>query len=81
MSQVMQYGFPHREWLLCENPVCSEKATFMATETGPNAKLQIFGCTEHISQLTIARPNHVSMRLLKLKTPGERNVSTAAEKS
>lgn len=76
MSQVMQYGFPVHDWLLCENPVCEEKATFLATETGPNAKdnKEVFGCTEHISQLTLHKP---SMRLVKLKTPGERNVTPA----
>jgi hypothetical protein len=77
MSQVMQYGFPARDWLLCENPVCEEKATFVAFEVLPvplpsrGKAMEIYGCTEHISQLTLGRP---TMRLVKLKTPGERRV-------
>jgi hypothetical protein len=76
MSQVLQYGFPVHDWLLCENPVCEDRATFMATEVGTNIKdpKEIFGCIEHISQLTIAKP---SMRLVKLKVPGERNAAPA----
>lgn len=73
MSQVLRYGFPAQDWLLCENPVCEDKATFMATEVLSNAtgNKEIFGCTDHISQLTAHKP---SMRLVKLKVPGERNV-------
>jgi hypothetical protein len=76
MSQVMQYGFPSRDWLLCENPVCEEKATFVATggDPRPGTPREIFGCTDHISQLTVGKP---AMRLVKLKTPGERNVAPA----
>jgi hypothetical protein len=72
MSQVLRYGFPAADWLLCENPVCEDRAMFMATEALATGKSkEVFGCTEHISQLTLHKP---SMRLVKLKVPGERNV-------
>lgn len=72
---VLHYGLPNAEVVFCENPICAEKATFMATEMLPPAdsdapKWEVFGCNNHINQLTIGRR---TAKLTKLRTPGERN--------
>jgi len=68
MSQVLGFGFPSGERLLCENPACTELATFQA-KIG-DGKTDLFGCGEHINQLTLS---HRLLRLVKLEKPGERN--------
>lgn len=79
MSQVLQYGVPQADWLLCENPICDERATVIATvkaspsstnATGQAATQEVCGCATHISQLTTDR--HV-LKLDQLHKPGERN--------
>lgn len=79
MSQVLQYGVPQADWLLCENPICEEKATMIATvkaassstnATGQAATQEICGCATHINQLMQDR---VLVKLDQLRQPGERN--------
>jgi hypothetical protein len=71
---VLRYGFPNRENLRCENPICNELAEHrivLRSMEGTRDPTEAFACTAHSAQLQIGRP---IIRIEKLKIAGERNV-------
>jgi hypothetical protein len=85
MSQVLKYGIPVIQRLLCENPVCDNLATMIAHVASPLARgtlqesnltgglfseQEICGCDEHIRQLITGRR---VVRYTLLATPGQPN--------
>jgi hypothetical protein len=69
MSQVLKYGVPVREGLLCSNISCKELANVMFTPPdAPND--EIFACNDHVTGLVNGK--HIR-RFVKLLVPGERN--------
>jgi hypothetical protein len=69
MSQVLQYGVPHGERILCEAPGCTELAVRVFTTVGSTT--EGFACKEHAKQMTSGK---TIARYVTLKIPGERNV-------
>jgi hypothetical protein len=72
MSQVLKYGFPTTQRLLCENPVCEEPASMIAhvSASTPDTHAEICGCDAHIKQLITGRR---VLKFVALTTPGQRN--------
>lgn len=79
MSQVLQFGFPKADWLLCDHPVCRERATMVGESpvVGSDKPAQLFGCPGHYSEMAKGRPN--INRVIKLDTPGEWNKDPAKD--
>jgi hypothetical protein len=73
---VLRYGFPNRESLRCDNPVCDELAQHCMILTETNTKgdpVLVFACNTHNAQLQVGRP---IKRVERLKVAGERNLPT-----
>lgn len=70
MSQVLKYGVPQKERLLCEAPGCNELGTVMYKVSG-EIDLEHFACNQHkhqmMQQVTVSR-------YVVLDEPGERNI-------
>jgi hypothetical protein len=69
MSQVLRYGVPVRERLLCESPGCTELATALIRFVSAPAAHN-FACDQHKHQLSRQQAVH---RYIILDEPGERN--------
>lgn len=73
MSQVLQYGFPNAERLLCDNPACEELATHIAQVYAGDTSREVFGCKTHFNQLLLGQ--NVKRRVT-LDKPGQHNSSS-----
>lgn len=73
MSQVLKYGVPIRERLLCDSPGCTELATVLIK----------FATNEHLTcdqHKTAVLKQQAMQRYVVLDMPGERNLTPEPEK-
>jgi hypothetical protein len=79
MSQVLRYGFPSGQRILCDNPACERPADQIATvDNGLDPAKQISGCNDHIAQLITGQK---IVKLTPLAVPGQYNKTRPAEKT
>jgi hypothetical protein len=76
MSQVLKFGFPQKERLLCEAPGCTELATSFYKVIG-DTTTEHFACNQHRHQMM--RQVSVS-RYVVLDEPGEHNAPPEEKK-
>jgi hypothetical protein len=78
MSQVLKYGVPKKEQILCEAPGCAELATHIV-KTG---LAEHPTCGAHLAavQTTMTMGSVLSHRVVKLNEPGEHNPVEAEPK-
>lgn len=72
MSQVLKFGLPIGEKLLCDSPVCELPAETIVQVARPGQEPpgEVFGCAAHLSNLLIGKR---VLNVHKLKIPGQRN--------
>lgn len=72
MTQVLSFGMPVRNGLLCEAPACKELATHQIKFTTGLAGEETLRCEGHL-QLFKNTPTYNVLSFVKLKIPGELN--------
>lgn len=75
MSQVLKYGVPGSDRLVCDNPVCEELATHLLTVVNGSGDAtqptkEICACPAHLEHLMGA---YQLQRFRRLRVPGERD--------
>lgn len=68
MSQVLKYGLPSNERVVCDHPICEELATHQITQKTGDHRVS-FACTEHVKPYLDTTFRSIE----QLKVPGKLN--------